>query len=213
VDREVIGASAVFNVRNWRDEWADKYREDGIVAADQQENFHCNFCEADYRIGGMGEASITQHLRTQRHKKKKTAILPPTTMRTTNITTGDLRPSFVYLVKEKNMTREEVASLFGVNPHTVGARVTRFEETGGVKNRAGQGKNRSATDNENVEEVPARCQQPDDEKVWNNRQLSSQNFMEDGNLAQFCPSNLQNSSGSEGIQGCGEKGVDSRAED
>jgi len=40
VDRDVIGASAVFNVRNWRDEWADKYREDGIVAADQQENFH-----------------------------------------------------------------------------------------------------------------------------------------------------------------------------
>ena len=48
------------------------------------------------------------------------------------------------------MSQLEVANLFGVNYHTVGDAVKRFEETGGFKNRPGQGRKLDAA---HVEEV------------------------------------------------------------
>ena len=63
------------------------------------------------------------------------------------------RPAVCYLVLERKMKQKDVASLFGVNPHTVSDAVKLFEETGGHKNRTGQGSNRTARDEVHVEQV------------------------------------------------------------
>jgi transposase len=78
---------------------------------------------------------------------------PPTA---TGITLEQIRPAFVYLVKEKGMSRSKVAEQFGVNFRTVSDTVKRFEETGGFKNRAGQGRKRTTADASHVEEVRQR---------------------------------------------------------
>jgi inhibitor of nuclear factor kappa-B kinase subunit alpha len=65
-------------------------------------------------------------------------------------TIEQLRFAFVFLVKEKGMSRVDVAKLFGVKCHTVGDAVKRFEETGGFNNRPGQGRK---IDTARVEEV------------------------------------------------------------
>ena len=141
----VIGVNGQYY---WRGEWAEKYRDDGIVAAALAADFYCNVCDANYALGNKGESSISQHIATQGHRKKKAAIPPPT-----GITVDQLRPAFVFLVKEKGMSREGVASLFGVDRHTVGDAVARFDETGDNKNRGGQGRRRTTTDDEHVEEA------------------------------------------------------------
>src|SRR4051812_24994049 len=41
-----------------------------------------------------------------------------------------LRPAFVFLVKQKGMKRKEVATLFGVKPHTIGEAIKRYEQNG-----------------------------------------------------------------------------------
>ena len=62
-------------------------------------------------------------------------------------------PAACYLVLERKMKRKDVASLFGVNPHTISDAIKRFEETGGHKNRTGQGSKRTARDEVHVEQV------------------------------------------------------------
>ncbi len=63
------------------------------------------------------------------------------------------RPAACYLILERNMKQKEVASIFGVKPHTVSEAIKRFEETGEHKNRKGQGRKRTARDEVHVEEV------------------------------------------------------------
>lgn len=75
---------------------------------------------------------------------------------TTGITPHQLRPAYVFLVKERRMKKKNVAKLFGVKRHTVRDAVKRFEETGGYSNRPGQGRPRTATDPEHLEQVVER---------------------------------------------------------
>ena len=58
----------------WRGDWAEKYRDDGIVAAARPGDFHCNVCDATYtlEIRGSRRSDSTY---PQGHRKK-TAIPP-----------------------------------------------------------------------------------------------------------------------------------------
>ena len=50
------------------------------------------------------------------------------------------RPAACYLVKVRNMSRKDVANMFGVERHKVENALDRFNETGKHKNRVGQGR-------------------------------------------------------------------------
>jgi transposase len=63
------------------------------------------------------------------------------------------RPAAYYLVKMRGIKRKDVASMFGVKPHTVSDAIMRYNETGSHSNRKGQGRKRSARDDSNVEQV------------------------------------------------------------
>lgn len=63
------------------------------------------------------------------------------------------RPAACYLVLEKKMTQKKVAELFGVRSETVSNAINRYEETGEHKNREGQGRKRTARDEDHVEKV------------------------------------------------------------
>lgn len=63
------------------------------------------------------------------------------------------RPAACYLVLEKKMDRQDVAKLFGVSRQRVSRAVDRFEETGEHKNREGQGRKRTARDEDHIEQV------------------------------------------------------------
>ena len=71
----------------------------------------------------------------------------------TGISVRQLRPAFAFLVKEKGMSRDGVAKLFGIRPNTIGDAVKRYEETGGFKDRAGRGRRSTTTDAAHVEEA------------------------------------------------------------
>jgi transposase len=199
----------------WKREWQERHGAvDGIAPASSLSDFHCLLCRKDYRIGNKGYSSVTQHLFTDGHQKKRVSaweqlkekilllleesadglsseelirFTPPSEelplsnghrLWAVNSLIGDgkvvanqgmdpdgnlredeliwlkkvrpkalpkttieqLRPAFVFLVKEKGKSYSEVAKLFGVNYHTVSDAVKRFEETGGSRNRSGQGR-------------------------------------------------------------------------
>jgi DDE superfamily endonuclease/Winged helix-turn helix len=69
------------------------------------------------------------------------------------ISIEQLRPAFVYLVlkKKARMSQADVAKLFDVDRHAVGRAITRYQETGGFKDRPRSGRPRTATDAEHVE--------------------------------------------------------------
>lgn len=71
----------------------------------------------------------------------------------TDIKVKDLRPAFVWLVKEKGKTRKEVAEFFGVKQQTVGDAITRFEERGNFGNREGSGRPKTATSEGKMSEM------------------------------------------------------------
>jgi hypothetical protein len=75
------------------------------------------------------------------------------------ISIDQLRPAFVFLVKEKKKSRREVAKFFGVGRDTVNEAVNRFEGTGSFKNRPGQGRPRTSTDPDHVEAARQLIQQ------------------------------------------------------
>jgi transposase len=64
-----------------------------------------------------------------------------------------LRPAFVYLVSEMGKSRREVARFFGIRKGTVDEALRRYAQTGSNKNRTGQGRTRTSTDQARVEEV------------------------------------------------------------
>jgi transposase len=66
-----------------------------------------------------------------------------------NLKKEELRAAFVYL-KQKGKRIGAIANLFDVQPRTVSNAVKRFEDTSSNKNRKGQGRRRSARDEENA---------------------------------------------------------------
>jgi transposase len=66
---------------------------------------------------------------------------------------SELRPAFVFLVKERGKSRREIAKFFGVRRETVNEALRRHDATGNNKNRRGQGRKRTATNMAHVEEV------------------------------------------------------------
>jgi transposase len=64
-----------------------------------------------------------------------------------------LHPAFVYLVKVKGKSRKEVAKFFGIRKATVVEALKRHDETGSNRNRVGQGRKRTASDQSHVDEV------------------------------------------------------------
>jgi transposase len=63
------------------------------------------------------------------------------------------RPAACYLVNVMKKKQKDVAELFGVNPKRVSRAIARYEETGEHKNRAGQGRKRTARDEDHIEQV------------------------------------------------------------
>jgi DDE superfamily endonuclease len=56
----------------WKREWQERHGAvDGIAPASSLFDFHCLLCRKDYRIGNKGYSSVTQHLFTDSHQKKR----------------------------------------------------------------------------------------------------------------------------------------------
>ena len=83
------------------------------------------------------------------------------------------RPAACYLVLERKMKRKDVASLFGVNPHTVSDAIKRFEQTGEYKNRTGKGSKCTARDEVHVEQVKTLMDMNNHTKKRNSESVNS----------------------------------------
>jgi len=70
-----------------------------------------------------------------------------------NLDNNWFRPAACYLVEVMKRNKSEVADFFGVERHRVYDAVKRYNETGGHKNRKGQGRKRTSRDEAHIKEA------------------------------------------------------------